>query len=318
MKRINTTRLPDFAAPDTIYKLMPKSNLKIPNFYPERINRNIGIITFWEQNQIKDKVVAIAGCGGMGGYLGMLLNRLGVKEIRLADPEVFDVSNINRQFGANVYTIGKSKAMETARMIHSSLPDLTIEVYPMGIRKDMVERFVSGCDLVIDEIEIWEYEAPILLHQSSRNANIPIFSCNTAGFGTHLFLFTKDSMTLEEVLEVSLEEAQAIDEARRKKQMTEDELKKFVARLLLVVAPELEKNHPKEYPRIFERLVREQKASIISTNPAFATGFLANRIALSLAPSIMTPEDTKIPKMPGYAYMDARRVEGKIFQGRWW
>lgn len=318
MNKINTVTLPEISAPDTIYRLLPKKEFTKSNFYQERVDRNIGIISIWEQYQLKNKVVAIAGCGGMGGYLGILLARLGIKEIRLADPEVFDVSNLNRQFGAGVPTIGKSKAMETARMIHSTIPDVEIVVYPMGIRSEVVDEFVYGCDVVVDEIEIWEYEAPILLHQASRNANIPIFSCNTAGFGTHLFLFTKDSMTLEEVLEVSLEQARAMDEVRRKKEMSEDELKKFVARLLLVIAPELEKTHPKEYPRIFERLVMEQKASIISTNPAFATGFLANRIALELVPSIMTPYDTQIPKMPGYAYMDSRSVSGKIFQGRWW
>jgi molybdopterin/thiamine biosynthesis adenylyltransferase len=264
------------------------------------------------------KVVGIAGCGGMGGQLGSTLLRLGVKEVRIADPEFFDISNLNRQFAAKISTIGKSKAFETAKMIREISTDMDIEIYPMGITEDLVSDFVFGCDLIVDEIEIWEQTAPILLHQASRRLGVSVLSCNTASYGTHIFLFTPTSMTLEEVFGVTLDEAKKTDEKRRKNGMSKEEIQEFVDKLLLVIAPELKNYNPEEFPRIVERLVKEQKASIISTNPVFATGFLADRILFELFPELLGRKGARIPEMPGYAYMDARSMEGKVFIGKWW
>ena len=182
----------------------------------------------------------------------------------------------------------------------------------MGITEKTASSFVRGCDLIIDEIEILELATGILLHQEARKEGVPVFSCNTAGFGTHLFKFTPTSMTIEEMLGLTLSEAQTTDAARRATSTTPFEMERFIRRLIALIAPELEPCHPVEFPRIIKRLVNEQKASILGTNPAFATGFLGDHILLELLNS------SPIPPMPGYAYLDARRVEAKIVTGAWW
>jgi tRNA A37 threonylcarbamoyladenosine dehydratase len=54
-------------------------------------------------------IVAIAGAGTDGGLLAERLVRTGVGEIRLADPDTFNVTNLNRQFGADQRTRGQDK-----------------------------------------------------------------------------------------------------------------------------------------------------------------------------------------------------------------
>lgn len=312
----NLSALPDSPEKDTVYRLIPTNQNQ--NFYDERTDRNLGILTKKDQADLKGKTIGIAGCGGMGGYLASLFVRLGVGKIKLADPENFDISNLNRQFGANKYTIGKSKSMETARICRLITTDMEIDVYPMGINKYSVEDFVSDCDIIIDEIEFWELEAPIILHRASRIRKIPVLGCNTAGFGTHLFLFTSDSMPIEDVFGVSRDEAHILDKQRRSGEMDEKKMHDLLERMLLVIAPELKNTHTEEFPRIKKRLLEEGKASIISTNPAFATGFLADRILCELIPRLYSNTNVHIPKMPGYAYMDARLVIGKIVTEKWW
>ena len=56
--------------------------------YEDLFQRNIGVFTAEEQERIRGLVVAIAGAGGLGGPVAYNLARLGVGEIRLADPEV--------------------------------------------------------------------------------------------------------------------------------------------------------------------------------------------------------------------------------------
>lgn len=50
--------------------------------------------------------IAIAGCGCIGGFSAELLARMGVGGFVLADPDIFDVSNINRQCAATYNTVG--------------------------------------------------------------------------------------------------------------------------------------------------------------------------------------------------------------------
>ena len=100
--------LPESPDPYTVYRLLPKNPDE--EFYRERIDRNIGWITKEEQKMLRTKAIGIAGCGGMGGLLAQIFIRLGIGEIHIADCEVFDVSNLNRQFAAARGTIGVSKA----------------------------------------------------------------------------------------------------------------------------------------------------------------------------------------------------------------
>src|SRR3989344_989330 len=292
--------LPGNLDAESIYVLLPKNFSQ--DFYNERTDRNIGWITKEEQELLRKSVVGIAGCGGMGGALAQILLRLGIGEIRIADCETFDISNINRQFAATRTTVGKSKAFETARFMRNISEDTRIVVYPMGIRADMVEHFVSGCDAIVDEIEFWELTVAIILHRAACAAGVEIFGCNTSGFGTHLFRFTPTSMAIEEAFGVTFEKAQQIDNARRSNKLSTTEVEKLTNRLLLVVAPEIKNYNPDEFPEIWRRLFIEGKAPIISTNPSFATGFVADHVLLHLLSRLGYKNNAiPIPPMPGYA-----------------
>jgi molybdopterin/thiamine biosynthesis adenylyltransferase len=316
MSILDITELSECPDQACIYRLTPKESL-VP--YHERVDRNIGMFTWGDQNSLRSKVVGIAGCGGMGGYVAQALLRLGIGELRLADPEVFEASNLNRQWGAKLSTVGKSKAFETARMLREISTDTTVVVYPMGIQENVLFSFISGCDIVIDEIELWELEAPIAFHQMARSLRVPILGSNTAGFGAHLFKFTHDGATIEEALGVTITEAQALDTKRRQGTISKAELENLVDRLLLVVTPCLQKYHAREYDTLRNRLLEEGKASIISTNPLFAAGFLGDHIILELLPHLQPePDNDRIPIMPGYAYIDARSVKAEIVRGRWY
>ena len=83
--------LPEKAAEDIVYRLLPKN--VDDEYYRERTDRNIGWITREEQEMLRKKAVGIAGCGGMGGFLGQILVRLGIGELTICDTERFDISN---------------------------------------------------------------------------------------------------------------------------------------------------------------------------------------------------------------------------------
>ncbi|HEX4104224.1 MAG TPA: ThiF family adenylyltransferase [Candidatus Paceibacterota bacterium] len=287
-------------------------------YYSARIDRNIGWITDEEQATVHRARIGIAGCGGMGGRLAEIFLRLGVGELRLADSELFDASNINRQFAATRASIGKSKAMETAQQLRAITDDTTLVVYLDGITERTVADFVGECDVICDEIEFWCVGARILLHRTARAQGIPVFVANTVGFGSHVFLFTNAGCTMEECLGMSYEDAVVLEEKFRTHRITEEEITHVMLAVTKGLFPEWPEYCAESAPirnREFtrERLVREGRGAIIATNPPFAAGFLANRVLLYLLQnSPITRSVAELPVAPGYLYLDAAHMQAKV------
>jgi len=315
---IDTPDLPEHPNCNIVYRLIPKDSDEA--YYKERTDRNIGWITADEQKMLRHSVIGIAGCGGMGGLLASLFVRLGVGEVRIADCELFDISNINRQYAATRGTVDRSKAFETARMIRATSDDGVLVVYPQGISKETTQSFLSGCDIVCDEIEFWAIGARILLHQHAKDLGVPLINCSTVGFGTRLFLFDHLGMDMETMLGFSLERAQELQRRIQTRTATKAEILWVMDAVLRALIPE-----PPEYglsggsyrniDEGMKRLREECRAPIISTNPPMASGFAADHTLFTLLQkndairNIVRP-----PKTPGYLYFDAgfmqaRRVE---------
>lgn len=82
--------------------------------YSEMTTRNRGFISEAEQERLRSSRVFIPGVGGMGGAAFMALVRAGIGHFVIADIDVFEVSNLNRQLFATLDTVGRLKA-EAAR-----------------------------------------------------------------------------------------------------------------------------------------------------------------------------------------------------------
>lgn len=322
MTTIDCYETPFEPLPGAAYRLLPRN--ADPDYYRERTDRNIGWITREEQETIRCATVGIAGCGGMGGRVAELLLRLGVGELRIADNEVFDVSNINRQLAATRSTVGMSKAFATAKMMRDITDDTTILVYPGGVNEDVVFDFVRGCDVICDEIEFWCLGSRILLHRAAREAGVPVFVGNSLGFGSQLFLFTPAGMTMEKCLGIAYDEARALQDKVQTRGASNAELARIVgiaARTLCSEWPEYcsEESPVKNRVLTEARLLREGRGSVIAANIALAAGFVADQIALYLLRgSAVKRTAAEIPEMPGYCYLDAAAIEAKVVQGRWW
>ena len=307
---------------DEVYRLL--SHRTDPQYYSERTDRNIGWITREEQETVRRSVIGVAGCGGMGGQLAEKFLRLGVGEIRIADNETFDVSNINRQFAATMATIGMPKAFETAKMMRGITDDSTILVYPQGICEDAVFDFAHDCNVVCDEIEFWCVGSRILLHRAARECGVPVFVCNSLGFGSQLFLFTPQSMTMEECLGLTYKEAKELQAKIQNRTVSVAEATRVVelsARTLCSEWPEycVEDAPIKNRTVTEERLLREGRGSVIATNLPLACGLVADRVLLYLLKNSSVKRNVaEIPEMPGYFYLDAATMEAKVVKGRWW
>lgn len=325
MKQVQTVQVlpqePDFAH---AYCMLPDETIPM-SWTDERLDRNKGYITNEEQDLLRKSHVAIAGMGGMGGYQAITFTRLGIGNITIGDPEVFDISNINRQYGATQNTIGKNKAFETARMMRDIAPDGTVTVYPQGITEETVDQFIQGTDVVVDMIEFWAVGARILLHKRCREQNIPIINCNSVGHRTYILTFTHTGMPLEEALAISLEEGMMLQQKFEDKTASKEDMSKVMEAILKVFVPDEPEyckntNDYSTQKALRDRLLLEGKAPIVATNPPFAAGVCATQVLHTLIRT-HSPTLRNIPQpilFPGYAMIDCATLETKKYTGVYW
>ncbi|MFD7169499.1 ThiF family adenylyltransferase [Streptomyces violascens] len=278
-------------------------------YYWQRVRRNLGWLgnTVEEQKErqlkLKNAVIGIAGVGGIGGATAERLVRMGVQNLKLADPDTFEISNINRQYGAAIDTVGRNKAEVVAEAVYNTTRDVNIEVYPEGITEKVVDEFFEGCDYVLDKIELYEIEARYTLHRAFRRSERCQFMMCTPVFGHRTFFFkwTHDSMTAEEYFGVPEGE-----------EMNEKNAEQLISRFI----PEMP-DYP-DRPILDEWFIKNRECPIFAGTPPLAQGMLASRLGQAITGLDQLPGAVPLPVMPGYAMLDTQKWVAKTVEGQWW
>lgn len=118
-----------------------------------RYERNLPALTEAECLLLREKRVLVVGCGGLGGHIIDQLCRIGIGFLRVADGDVFDETNLNRQLLSRVHLLGVSKAKAVADHIAQVNPDVRVEAVEEFMTADNVCRLIADCDVVIDALD---------------------------------------------------------------------------------------------------------------------------------------------------------------------
>ena len=119
----------------------------------KRYQRNIPAITEAEQQLLRRKTAAVIGCGGLGGYLAEFLCRLGIGSIRVADGDVFEETNLNRQLLAEPALLERNKAECAAARLQRINPDVCVTAYPQFLTEENAPEILRGCDVAMDGLD---------------------------------------------------------------------------------------------------------------------------------------------------------------------
>lgn len=171
--------------------------------YDAAFSRNIGWVTRAEQAQLARKRVAIAGMGGVGGVHLLTLARLGIGGFNIADPDVFEIVNFNRQIGAGLSTVGRPKAEVMAQMARDVNPQCELEVFAQGVNDDNLERFLRGADLYVDGLDFFAFEAREKLFAHCAAHRIPAVTVAPLGMSAALLNFMPGRMSLEDYFQLA-------------------------------------------------------------------------------------------------------------------
>ncbi len=114
--------------------------------YWDHIQRNIGIISFEEQEIIRTSKVAVLGVGGLGGTVAENLVRAGCQDIVIADKDTFDASNLNRQL-CTLDDIDHYKVDVIEKFLKKIDPEVKITKFTI-ISPDNIENVLEEVDVV--------------------------------------------------------------------------------------------------------------------------------------------------------------------------
>lgn len=166
--------------------------------YQQAFSRNIGWVTRDEQARLRGRRIAIAGCGGVGGFHLLTLARLGVGAFSIADFDRFDIVNFNRQVGATMSSLGQPKADTMAALARDINPELDLRVFNEAIGPANVEAFLDGADLYVDGLDFFAFAARKLVFEHCARKGIPVITAAPLGMGAALLVFVPGGISFED------------------------------------------------------------------------------------------------------------------------
>ena len=104
------------------------------------------------QTKLRNVRVAVAGLGGLGSNIAVMLARSGVGELLLVDFDTVDVTNLNRQMYL-IPQLGKPKAEALPEILYQINPYLTYRSVCIKVTPDNVKELFSEYPIVCEAFD---------------------------------------------------------------------------------------------------------------------------------------------------------------------
>ncbi|NCD24805.1 MAG: hypothetical protein EOL86_04315 [Deltaproteobacteria bacterium] len=147
---------------------------------PSVLLKNLHAVSPVDQARLLAGAVLVVGAGGLGGYVLELLARFGVGRIRVADGDVFEESNLNRQLLSSVKDLGRNKARVGAARARTICPLIEVEALDFFLDVSNLPTALRGMDVVVDALG--GIAPRRMLHEAASAAGLPVVSAAVAGW----------------------------------------------------------------------------------------------------------------------------------------
>ena len=102
------------------------------------------------QQRLKAATVLIVGAGGLGAPAALYLAAAGAGSIRIVDPDVVDLSNLQRQIIYAGSDRGRSKVDASAERLLALNPNVAVAALNQAFDDTTADALLDGVDLVLD------------------------------------------------------------------------------------------------------------------------------------------------------------------------
>ncbi|RZA21670.1 MAG: molybdopterin-synthase adenylyltransferase MoeB [Lysobacteraceae bacterium] len=131
---------------------LPMRRADVDADFSERYSRHLRLpdVGLHGQKALEDARVMLVGAGGLGSPAAYYLGAAGVGTLRIADDDVVERSNLQRQILHTEARIGTAKVESAAAALSALNPRTRIEAVRERVTSENIERLLDGVDVVVD------------------------------------------------------------------------------------------------------------------------------------------------------------------------
>lgn len=102
------------------------------------------------QEKINAAKILMVGAGGLGSPSALYLAASGIGQMTIIDPDVVDLSNLQRQILHDTSSVGEPKVESAKRRINEVNPNVKVNAIQDQLSNDNVRQLVRDHDIVVD------------------------------------------------------------------------------------------------------------------------------------------------------------------------
>jgi len=145
-----------------------------------RYSRQIMLFGEEKQEKLKQATIFIAGAGGLGSPIALYLAAAGVGKIIIADNDLIELSNLNRQIIHSTPDIGERKSESARQKMEAINPEIIIEGHHGLIDSENISTLIKDADGIVDAMD--NFETRYILNEAAFEKGIPLFHGGIHGF----------------------------------------------------------------------------------------------------------------------------------------
>ena len=155
----------------------------------ERYSRHIILkqIGVKGQKKINNAKVLIIGAGGLGAPVALYLAAAGVGTIGIADADVVDLSNLQRQVIHTTPDVGIPKVESAANKMRAINPDITVNTYQELVSSYNIMDLIEPYDFIVDGTD--NFPAKFLINDACVLAGKPFSHAGIIRFSGQLMTY---------------------------------------------------------------------------------------------------------------------------------
>ena len=141
--------------------------------------------------RLKQATIGIAGVGGLGSAVAVALARVGVGKLVVADFDVVEPSNLNRQ-QYFIDQIGRYKVDALVENLRRINPYVTVAAYPLLLGPENIPSIFSGCSIVVEAFDRADMKAMLVNRVLEAMPHSTVVAASgLAGYGSNNSIATR-------------------------------------------------------------------------------------------------------------------------------
>ena len=225
--------------------------------YFDRVERNIGIVSYEEQEKIRKSTIAIMGVGGLGAPLAINLALIGCESFIVVDFDVVERSNLNR-LPYSTDKIGKRKIDVIEEQLKGINDKIIIKKY-LTVNNSNIDEILRHVNVVALTLD--GPVASVLIARKARELKIPMIETWAIPF-LFAWWFTPESQDYESCYGLTTQKI-SIDMMEDNPEIANSIRQKQIERLLKL--PDIKKYYSREQG--FYELLTQGKIGLRSLAP---------------------------------------------------